>query len=487
MWALALNEKSSQRGSSSECRSSRLGKGKAVAYALDSLPNTDEEYDAMETFCERTDHWVAEDLQRFFDAESDDGANDNLSTLSPGIVIRETARSSGTACRTSRASTEVSFRSELIPRSRTTSKRPRVTKVPPLASTQDPELVRPGERYPPQGGIFPRDMCPLLVVDTPLLTNLASHPLTSVRPCEAPQPVGFGYGGWSDFHNLLARARHEYRAFLEELGFGPFLSIPVPPSDHVLGYEALAILGITDPTACYGLTNVYLRVSYFLSDDQLTIPTPSVDMFRDIDIMRDFLGFWKFTVFWHFEHFPTFRPSTLRFPGDSMFPLARRWDSTRIERITTRTLFKHHTKVDCIRDGHIIFQPHSLAMTRRPDSFQAFQLSPQRVWLHTTRSWKLFMGERSIRQLNIDVIVPVDPPPMMTIEGYIPATPTDDYLEGVDYLSGLVYTEILYHEWYSSQSIGSLMTTHRVEGGRVLGGVAHNNLQMRFSSETERL
>lgn len=36
----------------------------------------------------------------------------------------------------------------------------------------------------------------------------------------------------------------------------------VPPSDLILGCEALAILGFTDPTTCYGLTNVYLRVRY---------------------------------------------------------------------------------------------------------------------------------------------------------------------------------------------------------------------------------
>jgi hypothetical protein len=63
-----------------------------VAYAPDSPPNTNEEYDAMEISNERTDRQVAENLQRFFDAESDDGADDFSPTPSPGIVIGETTR-----------------------------------------------------------------------------------------------------------------------------------------------------------------------------------------------------------------------------------------------------------------------------------------------------------------------------------------------------------------------------------------------------------
>ena len=38
-------------------------------------------------------------------------------------------------------------------------------------------------------------------------------------------PDSVGRGGWSDFCQLLETARQEYRDFLAELGFGPFLSI----------------------------------------------------------------------------------------------------------------------------------------------------------------------------------------------------------------------------------------------------------------------
>jgi hypothetical protein len=180
-----------------------------------------------------------------------------------------------------------------------------------------------------------------------------------------PQLAGSERGGWSDLHKLLVRARPEYRAFLSKLGFGPFLSIPymslshplvrcwverffhhtgtfhlsscemgvlpldcsailgirfggrVPPSDRISGREALAILGLNYLAACYGFTNVYLRVRYlkevlegelqepptdlrysqwmayfifncFLGDDQSTIPTLIFGMFKDIDTMKEY-------------------------------------------------------------------------------------------------------------------------------------------------------------------------------------------------------
>ena len=53
---------SSQRGSGGEHRSSHLGKGKAIAYALDSPSDTDEEYDAMKEPPLRADRLVVENL-----------------------------------------------------------------------------------------------------------------------------------------------------------------------------------------------------------------------------------------------------------------------------------------------------------------------------------------------------------------------------------------------------------------------------------------
>uniref|UniRef100_A0A2N9J7J2 Aminotransferase-like plant mobile domain-containing protein n=1 Tax=Fagus sylvatica TaxID=28930 RepID=A0A2N9J7J2_FAGSY len=231
MWAIALNEE-----------------GKVVAYAPDSLPNTDEEYDAMEISNERTDRQVAENLQRFFDAESDDGADDFSPTPSPGIVIGETTR--------------------------TTSKRTRVTRVPPPASTQDLELVWPG----------------------------------------VPQLAGSKRGGW--FWSFPQHSIHVTESSLA-LFWVYALGVRVPPSDRISGREALAILGLNYLAACYGFTNVYLRVRYlkevlegelqepptdlrysqwmayfifncFLGDDQSTIPTLIFGMFKDIDTMKEY-------------------------------------------------------------------------------------------------------------------------------------------------------------------------------------------------------
>ncbi len=54
------------------------------------------------------------------------------------------------------------------------------------------------------------------------------------------------------------------------------------------------------------------------------------------------------------------------------------------------------------------------------------------------------MGKRTVRQLGGEAIVPVDPSSLMTIEGYIPDPPSDSYVEGVDYYSGLVQVEVPY-------------------------------------------
>jgi hypothetical protein len=143
--------------------------------------------------------------------------------------------------------------------------------------------------------------------------------------------------------------------------------------------------------------------------------------------------------------------------------------------------------VDCIRDKDILFQPYTLTLIGCPELVQAFQLSRQRVWIRTTKSWELFMGERTVRQLSLEAVVPVDPPSLMTIEDYIPATPRDAYLEGVDHFPDLVRIGVPYQEWFAQNSLGSLMALHEVEGGRVLGGVAQDSFQLQFSGEMQRL
>jgi hypothetical protein len=97
------------------------------------------------------------------------------------------------------------------------------------------------------------------------------------------------------------------------------------------------------------------------------------------------------------------------------------------------------------------------------------------------------MGERTIRQLGGKAVVPVDPPRLMTIEGYIPGTPSDSYMEGVDSNLDLVRVDVPYQEWFEQVSLGSLMSFHEVEGGRVMGGTAMDSHLLRFSREIDRL
>jgi hypothetical protein len=314
-----------------------------------------------------------------------------------------------------------------------------------------------------------------------------------------------------------------------------------PPSEPISGDEALAILGLDGLDAIDGKKLPSVRVRYladvlrrdreepptelryrqwaayfifscFLGNDKSTVPTPIVGMFRDIDALREydwgaltygfyirglrrysrresisFLGFWQFTIFWAFEHFHSFVPSRLPLASDPDFPLARRWDSSRIRRMTTRTLLELRTMMDCIRDADIIFQPYPPTLTQRPKVFGAVGLSHLRIWIRSTRSWELLLAERTLRQLGGEAVVPVDPSPLMTIEGYIPRAPSDPYVVGVSVYPGLVREDVPYQEWFERVSLGPLMSLHEVEGGRVMGGMAMDSHHIRSSGQIERL
>uniref|UniRef100_A0A2N9IAB0 Aminotransferase-like plant mobile domain-containing protein n=1 Tax=Fagus sylvatica TaxID=28930 RepID=A0A2N9IAB0_FAGSY len=597
-WSTQMSDRGS--GSRGHRRSDRLAKGKAVAYAPESSPDTDDEYDAMEDVRTRVDASLARDLQAEFDAEATGPASSTIRPPPrPGVVIGRSARPSettrpspqpgvttGPSDAPSAAPRRPHTRSTGIPPSRL--KRQRTEGIPDSAGTIPEDYVAPGFRYPPHGGIRPRYPVAVEISDTPLLTNLLAHPSSLVRRCQEP-PDSAGRGGWSDFCRLLEASRPEYREFLIELGFGPFLSIPyvsvyhpavwcfierffhhtgtfhlstcemavlpvdwsailgirfggrAPPSEPIDGFEAMEILGLADRDAIEGVRRPSVRIrhlvdvlrrdreepptelryrqwaayfifSCFLGNDRSIVPTPIVGMFRDIDTLREydwgaltygfyirglrrysrresisFLGFWQFTVFWAFEHFPTFAPSRLPLASDPDFPLARRWDTSRIERMTARTLLELRMTVDCIRDADIIFQPYSAALSQRPEVFRAVALSRLRLWIRTSRSWELLLGERTVRQLGDEAVVPVDPSPLMTIEAYIPQAPSDPYIAGVSAYPSLVREDVPYQEWFERVSLGSLMSLHEVAGGRVMGGVAMDSHLIRSSGQIERL
>uniref|UniRef100_A0A2N9F0B9 Aminotransferase-like plant mobile domain-containing protein n=1 Tax=Fagus sylvatica TaxID=28930 RepID=A0A2N9F0B9_FAGSY len=495
-----------------------IQRGKVVAYAPESSPDTDDEYDAMEDVRTRAD---------------------SRSARPSGVPRRPTTTPAA------------------VPPVR--SKRQRSDRAPPSTDPIPEDYAAPGFKYPPRGGIRPGHPVTTPVADTPLLTGLLDHPSSSVRRCEDP-PESVGRGGWSDFCQLLETARQEYRDFLAELGFGPFLNIRyvhvwhplvrcwverffhhtgtfhlstcemgvlpvdwsailsirfggrIPPSEPIADFEALEILGISDPTTVVGKKLPSLRVSYlrdllrvsylrdllrreieepptelrycqwtayfifscFLGNDKSTIPTPIVGMFRDIDALRDYD--WGALTYGRLPSAP-----------DSVFLLARRWDSAWIRGLTSRTLLECRTTVDCIRDGDIVFQPYSPFLVERPEVFRSVELSHLRIWIRSARSWELLMGERTVRQMGGEDIVPVDPPQLMTIEGYIPRAPSDSFVEGVDAFPDLVRVDVPYQEWFEQVSLGPLMSLHEVEGGRVMGGTTMDNHLFRSSGEVDRL
>uniref|UniRef100_A0A2N9FYN5 CCHC-type domain-containing protein n=1 Tax=Fagus sylvatica TaxID=28930 RepID=A0A2N9FYN5_FAGSY len=288
-------------GSGGPRRSDRLAKGKAVAYEPESPPDTDDEYDAMEDVRTRVDASIARNLQAELDAEAAGLASSAVRPSSrPGITIGRSARPSG-------APRQPAAAPAAAPPAR--SKRQRFDRTPLSVGPIPEDYAAPGFRYPPRGGIRPRYPVTTPVADTPLLMGLHGHPSSSVRRCEDP-PASIGRGGWSDFCQLLEIARPEYRDFLAELGFGPFLNIRyvhvwhplvrcwverffhhtgtihlstcemgvlpvdwsailgirfggrIPPSDPVSDFEALEILGIADPAAVVGKKLFYLRISY---------------------------------------------------------------------------------------------------------------------------------------------------------------------------------------------------------------------------------
>uniref|UniRef100_A0A2N9FJ80 Aminotransferase-like plant mobile domain-containing protein n=1 Tax=Fagus sylvatica TaxID=28930 RepID=A0A2N9FJ80_FAGSY len=471
-------------GSGGHRRSDRLAKGKAVAYAPESSPDTDDEYDAMEDVRTRVDASLARDLQAEFDAEAagsaPSAARAPSSTWSPMLLVPHLVVP--------------------IPGRRVFSlrdlKRQRSEGIPDSAGTIPEDYVAPGFRYPPHGGIRPRYPVAVEISDTPLLTNLLAHPSSLVRRCQEP-PYSAGRGGWSEFSRLSggfpSRRDSSIHTGTFHLSTCEMAVLPVdwsailgirfggraPPSEPIDGFEAREILGLADHDATEGTRRPSVRIRYladvlrrdreepptelryrqwaayfifscFLGNDRSIVPTPIVGMFRDIDTLREydwgaltygfyirglrrysrresisFLGFWQFTVFWAFEHFPTFAPSRLPLASDPDFPLARRWDTSRIERMTTCTLLELRMTVDCLRDADIIFQPYSAALSQRP--------------------------------------------------------------EGVSAYPSLVREGVPYQEWFEQVSLGSLMSLHEVEGGRVMGGVAMDSHHIRSSGQIERL
>uniref|UniRef100_A0A2N9GUV1 Aminotransferase-like plant mobile domain-containing protein n=1 Tax=Fagus sylvatica TaxID=28930 RepID=A0A2N9GUV1_FAGSY len=403
-------------------------------------------------------------------------------------------------------------RSTGIPPSRL--KRQRTEGIPDSAGTIPEDYVAPGFRYPPHGGIrrYPVALADSTAYLTTLRCGTSLDRLhTSVSSVRLEPPDSAGRGGWSDFCRLLEASRPEYREFLIELGFGPFLSIPyvsvyhpavwcfierffhhtgtfhlstcemavlpvdwsailgirfggrAPPSEPIDGFEAREILGLADRDAIEGIRRPSVRIRHLadvLRRRDREEPPTELRYRQEYDwgaltygfyirgLRRysrresiSFLGFWQFTVFWAFEHFPTFAPSRLPLASDPDFPLARRWDSSRIERMTARTLLELRMTGCSVVSSEAV----------DPD----LSVLGASAWV-----------SGPCATAGDEAVVPVDPSPLMTIEDYIPHE---------------------LREWFERVSLGSLMSLHEVEGGRVMGGVAMDSHLIRSSGQIERL
>uniref|UniRef100_A0A2N9EQN6 Aminotransferase-like plant mobile domain-containing protein n=1 Tax=Fagus sylvatica TaxID=28930 RepID=A0A2N9EQN6_FAGSY len=508
-------------GSGGHRRSDRLAKGKSVIYASESPPDTDDEYDAMEDVRTRVDASLARDLQAEFDAEAAGLSSSTARPSSrPGITIGRSARPSSAprqptaappAAPPARSKRRKSDRDPLSCGSHTGGSCCTRVQIPsPGWHSTALSCHHSGGGYTTLDGI-----------------SITIHHLQSV----VDPPESIGRGGWSEFSQLLDIARPEYRDFLVELGFGPFLSIRyvhvrhplvrcwverffhhtgtihlstcevgvlpvdwsailgirfggrIPPSDPVSDFEALEILGIDDPAAIVGKKLFHLKIS-FLKDLLSTIPTPIVGMFRDIDDLRDydwgaltygfyirglrrfsrretasFLGFWQFTLFWAFEHFAVFAPSRLPAAPDSCIPACQAMGFG----LDPATDHPHAYGVPVLR------------------CLGAMELSRLRIWIRSPRSWELLMGERTLRQLGGDALVPVDPPRLMTIEDYIPRAPSDSFVAGVEAYPALILADVPYGEWFEQTEILRLQLELSVSEDRYAADMA------RAQEETARV
>ena len=123
-------------GSGGRRRSDRLAKGKAVAYATESPPDIDDEYDAMEDVRTRADSAIARNLQAELDAEATGIAASAARPPSrPGITIGRSARPSGAPRRPTTTPTDA-------PSAR--SKRQRADRSPLSADPIPEDYVAPG-------------------------------------------------------------------------------------------------------------------------------------------------------------------------------------------------------------------------------------------------------------------------------------------------------------------------------------------------------
>uniref|UniRef100_A0A2N9I241 Aminotransferase-like plant mobile domain-containing protein n=1 Tax=Fagus sylvatica TaxID=28930 RepID=A0A2N9I241_FAGSY len=372
----------------------------------------------------------------------------------PGVVIGRSTRPSGTTRPSPQPSvttghSDTPSDAPRHPHTRSTGvpplrlKRQRAEGIPDSAGAIPEDYVAPGFRYPPQGGIRPRYPVAVEISDTLLLTNFLAHPSSLIRRCqEPPESVGVGLLLLSLY--LAPRLGRFWVSMIRDAIDGSRR-----PSVRVRYLADILRRDREEPPTelRYRQWAAYFIFCCFLRERQVYRSHAHCrHVLRHVPRRRHFAG----------VRLGSIDICRLPLAPDPDFPLARRWDSSRIRRMTSRTLLELRTMVDCIRDAEIVFQPYPAALTQRPE-------------------------------LGGEAVVPVDPSPLMTIEDYIPRAPSDPYVIGVSAYPSLVREDVPYQEWFEQVSLGSLMSLHEVEGGRVMGGMAMDSHHIRSSGQIERL
>ena len=149
-------------GSGGHRQSDRLAKGKAVIYAPESSPDTNDEYDAMEDVRTCANASIARNLQAELDAEAVSLVSSAARPSSrPGVVIGRSTRPSGTTRLSPQPSVSTGHSdtpsdAPRRPHTRSTGapstrlKRQRAEGLQHSAGAIPEDYVAPGFRYPPQ-------------------------------------------------------------------------------------------------------------------------------------------------------------------------------------------------------------------------------------------------------------------------------------------------------------------------------------------------
>lgn len=101
---------------------------------------------------------------------------------------------------------------------------------------------------------------------------------------------------------------------------------------------------------------------------------------------------------------------------ENAFPLVRGWDINFLKSTNVVSLLECCSKVDGLRGTNLIFKPYPYLLFNRAEVQEALRHTAMRYWFQAVDGWELFLGERSLRQLDGVRSVLVDPPNLSLTE-----------------------------------------------------------------------